>query len=136
MTKEKEEMYAGLGHLFYSIAASDGRVEAEEASKLKALVKRHWIPGEHGQDEAGSDLAYYIEIGFDHANDTGLDARAAFNRFKETFFATKELYQLVIEDRPKCVGIQDVVESADGHYLLGCEVQDLFVNELTKEIQA
>ena len=47
-----------------------------------------------------------------------------------------KLYQLVIEDRPKCVGIQDVVESADGHYLLGCEVQDLFVNELTKEIQA
>lgn len=33
------------------------------------------------------------------------------------------------------MGIQDVVESADGHYLLGCEVQDLFVNELTKEIQ-
>lgn len=92
MTEAKQEMYAGLGHLFYSIAASDGRVEAEEASKLKALVKRHWIPGEHGQDEAGSDLAYYIEIGFDHANDAGLDARAAFNRFKETFFATKELF--------------------------------------------
>ncbi|MBP8823737.1 MAG: TerB family tellurite resistance protein [Flavobacteriales bacterium] len=83
MNQRKEQVYAGLGHLFYSIAASDGRVSPEESAQLKKLVRNQWMPVEAGQDEAGTDLAYYIEIGFDHANDAGLGADKAFERFKE-----------------------------------------------------
>lgn len=82
MKDQKQEVYAGLGQLFYSIAASDGHVAPAETVKLKALVKKEWMPLEPQRDSAGSDLAYYIEIGFDHANDSNMKPDAAFERFK------------------------------------------------------
>lgn len=82
MNDQKQQVYAGLGHLFYSIAASDGHVAPAETGKLKSLVKKEWMPLEHQRDSAGSDLAYYIEIGFDHANDLKMKPEAAFERFK------------------------------------------------------
>lgn len=82
MNDVKQDVYAGLGHLFYSIAASDGHVAPAESDKLKKLVKEQWMPLEPQRDSAGSDLAYYIEIGFDHANDTGMTPDAAFTRFE------------------------------------------------------
>ncbi|MBX2983282.1 MAG: hypothetical protein WBB32_09500 [Flavobacteriales bacterium] len=85
MKDQKQEVYAGLGHLFYSIAASDGHVAPAETEKLKALVKQEWMPLEPQRDSVGSDLAYYIEIGFDHANAGGMKPAAAFDRFGEVF---------------------------------------------------
>ncbi len=85
MNDQKEEVYAGLGHLFYSIAASDGQVAPAERDKLKALVRSEWMPLEPQRDPVGSDLAYYIEIGFDHANDGRMTPEAAFERFGEVF---------------------------------------------------
>ena len=85
MKEQKQEVYAGLGHLFYSIAASDGHVAPAETEKLKNLVKAEWMPLEPEQDSAGSDLAYYIEIGFDHANAAKMQPGAAFDRFGEVF---------------------------------------------------
>jgi len=82
MNDQKQNVYAGLGHLFYSIAACDGHVAPPETGKLKALVKKEWMPLEPQRDSAGSDLAYYIEIGFDHANDSNMKPDAAFERFK------------------------------------------------------
>ena len=92
MNERKEALYAGLGHLFYSIAASDGRVSPEESAKLKKLVRSQWMPAETRQDEAGTDLAYYIEIGYDHANDAGLDPDKAFGRFRDTHARLPELF--------------------------------------------
>lgn len=92
MTNNKENMYAGLGHLFYSIAASDGHVSKEEGAKLKKLVREHWMPAERERDEAGTDLAYYIEIGYDHANDGRMDADRAFDHFKAAHAADKDLF--------------------------------------------
>ena len=83
MNDVKQDVYAGLGHLFYSIAASDGHVAVPETEKLKKLVKEQWMPLEPHRDSAGSDLAYYIEIGFDHANDARMSPDAAFERFKD-----------------------------------------------------
>lgn len=94
MNERKEQVYAGLGHLFYSIAASDGRVSQEESAKLKKLVRNQWIPVEVGQDAAGTDLAYYIEIGFDHANEANLNADKAFDRFKQVHAEQAELFDL------------------------------------------
>ena len=85
MKDEKQEVYAGLGHLFYSIAASDSQVAPAETEKLKSLVKAEWMPLEPQRDSAGSDLAYCIEIGFDHANASDLQPGVAFDRFSEVF---------------------------------------------------
>lgn len=92
MNNSKETMYAGLGHLFYSIAASDGQVSKEESAKLKKLVREHWMPAERERDEAGTDLAYYIEIGYDHANGAQWGADQAFAHFKEVHAAHKDLF--------------------------------------------
>lgn len=85
MKDQKEQVYAGLGHLFYSIAASDGHVAAPETEKLKKLVKEQWMPLESERDQAGSDLAYFIEIGYDHANASRMKPAVAFDRFKTVF---------------------------------------------------
>ena len=85
MTDNKEDVYAGLGQLFYSIAASDGHVAPAEAAKLKALVKAEWMPLESARDAVGTDLGYYIEIGFDHANGAKQEPDAAFARFSAVF---------------------------------------------------
>ncbi|MBZ0205609.1 MAG: hypothetical protein K8H89_04745 [Flavobacteriales bacterium] len=92
MKEQKKDVYAGLGHLFYSIAASDGRVAPPETEKLKALVKKEWMPLEPQRDSAGSDLAYYIEIGFDHANDSNMKPDAAFDRFKAVHAEHPEVF--------------------------------------------
>lgn len=85
MNDQKEDVYAALGHLFYSIAASDGNVAPAEAAKLKALVKAEWMPLEPSRDAVGTDLAYYIEIGFDHAHSSELGPEQAFDRFSTAF---------------------------------------------------
>ncbi|MBS1546549.1 MAG: hypothetical protein JST38_21615 [Bacteroidetes bacterium] len=92
MEDSREQLYAGLGYLFYSIAASDGHVASAEAAKLKRLVRDHWAPLERRQDDAGTDLAYYIEIGFDHANDNRLSPDTAFQRFKEAHARNKAVF--------------------------------------------
>lgn len=92
MNDNKEAMYAGLGHLFYSIAASDGQVSAEESGRLKGLVREQWMPTEPERDEAGTDLAYYIEIGYDHARAGKMKADQAFAEFKAVHAAHKELF--------------------------------------------
>lgn len=92
MKDQKEELYAGLGHLFYSIAASDGHISPEESAKLKKLVRNQWLPVESAKDESGTDLAYYVEIGFDHANDAGMPADQAFERFKEVHAERSDLF--------------------------------------------
>lgn len=57
--------YQQLGKLFYSIAAVDATVRAEEISELKKIIQREWIPLESSFDQFGSDSAYQIEIVLD-----------------------------------------------------------------------
>lgn len=92
MNEAKEELYAGLGYLFYSIAASDGHVSDEESTKLKKIVQQHWIPVEPRQDEVGTDLAYFIEIGYDYAYSHKLTPANAIGRFKEAHAAHPDLF--------------------------------------------
>ena len=78
-----QDLYTSLGHLFYSVAASDGKVRPEETKKLKALVKERWMPLESSRDEFGTDAGHYIDIGFDYANDDGMSPDVAFERFAQ-----------------------------------------------------
>ncbi|HRH68150.1 MAG TPA: hypothetical protein PLB89_01455 [Flavobacteriales bacterium] len=82
-----QDTYASLGHLFYSIAAGDGKVRQEEVARLKQLIKEQWLPLEDSRDEFGTDAAHYIDISFDHAHAQAMDAAAAFARFKEAYKA-------------------------------------------------
>ncbi|MCI1753672.1 MAG: hypothetical protein LKM36_12650 [Flavobacteriales bacterium] len=87
-----QDLYSSLGYLFYSIAASDGTVRPAETEKLKALVKNRWMPLETSTDELGTDAGHYVDIGFDFANDDGMDPGAAFERFAEHVRAHPESY--------------------------------------------
>lgn len=84
-----QEIYTGLGYLFYSIAAADGRVQQAETQKLKELIARQWVPLERSSDELGTDAAYYIEFSFDDANDQDMRPVDAFARFKTAYEANK-----------------------------------------------
>ncbi|MBS1583853.1 MAG: hypothetical protein JST66_16765 [Bacteroidetes bacterium] len=81
-TRLSQDLYVNLGFLFYSIAAGDGRVASAEAERLKEEVKKHWMPLEPSRDEVGTDMAYYMDISFDHALGQHMSAQEAFERFK------------------------------------------------------
>ncbi|HRH70329.1 MAG TPA: hypothetical protein PLB89_12555 [Flavobacteriales bacterium] len=89
MTSTYEDLYADLGFLFYSVAASDGKVSHAEMEKLKQLVKDQWLPMEPSRDDLGTDAAHYIDISFDYALDEGMDADVAFDRFADYFRQNK-----------------------------------------------
>lgn len=78
-----QDLYSSLGYLFYSIAASDGKVRPAETKKLKALVKERWMPLESSRDEIGTDAGFYVDISFDFANGDNMDPAVAFERFAE-----------------------------------------------------
>lgn len=97
-TKTKyQELYTGLGYLFYSIAASDGHVRPAESEKLKELITKQWLPMEDSRDEFGTDAGNYIGISFDYANDQELSANDAFDRFKEEYRAALDLFDPAIK---------------------------------------
>ena len=93
-----QEIYTGLGYLFYSIAAVDGQVKPAEAEKLKELVNKDWVPLEGSRDELGTDAAYYIEFSFDDANDQAMPPEDAFARFKTTYEANKALFDASLRE--------------------------------------
>ena len=82
MTTTYQDIYESLGYLFYSMAASDGKVRPAEVEKLKALIKEQWLPLENSRDEFGTDAGHYIDFSFDDANDQGMDPEDAFAKFK------------------------------------------------------
>lgn len=83
MALNYEQLYTDLGYLFYSVAAADGRVQREERDELMALIRERWLPLEHRRDELGTDLAHYIDIGFDYAVECEMPKDEAFERFAE-----------------------------------------------------
>lgn len=80
-----QKLYTSLGYLFYSVAASDGKVRKEESARLKTLIREKWLPLENSRDEFGTDAAHYIGISFEFAIDQHMDPDAAFDRFKKEY---------------------------------------------------
>lgn len=87
-----EEVYAGLGYLFYAIAASSGRVSPKEQRELDRTIKRTWLPYEGSTDEWGVDAAQYIAFAFERAIDEGMHTRDAMRSFEATLSAHPELF--------------------------------------------
>lgn len=83
MVSDYETLYTDLGYLFYSIAAADRKVMPAERAKLQRIVQEQWLPMESSRDEVGTDEGHYIDIAFDYANDEGIPAEEAFERFAE-----------------------------------------------------
>lgn len=92
MNTAYQDLYTGLGYLFYSVAASDGRIPKAETGRLKELIERHWLPYENSRDEFGTDAAYYIDIIFDYAVDQELPAEDAYSNFLEVHAEHKALF--------------------------------------------
>lgn len=80
-----EKLYTDLGYLYYSIAASDRKVDPEEREALLRDVKGEWMPLESSHDALGTDVARYIDIAFDYAVQGGMSADEAFGRFSSHF---------------------------------------------------
>ena len=79
------DLYTGLGYLFYSVAAGDGKVRPAEVGRLKDLVKEKWLPLEGSRDEFGTDAAHYIGMSFDFAVGEEMGSEEAFDRFAESY---------------------------------------------------
>lgn len=93
-----QDMYASIGYLFYSIAASDGRIAKAEAQKLKEEVSSVWLPLENSRDEFGTDAAHYIDISFDFANDEEMDAEEAFTKFLDNYHQEPAQYDHTMKE--------------------------------------
>lgn len=78
-----EALYTDLGYLFYSIAASDGKISSEERAALSELIRKQWLPLENSRDEMGTDEGHYIDIAFDYARDACVPPDEAFERFAD-----------------------------------------------------
>ncbi len=87
-----QEVYTGLGFLFYTIAASDGRVAPAEEQRLKELIQEKWLPLENSRDEFGTDAGRYIGISFEYASAQGVDVNDAWERFVETYNEQRPLF--------------------------------------------
>ena len=85
MTTTHPELYANIGFVLYSIAASDRRIAPAEVEVFKQQVKKNWLPLEDSTDEFGTDAAHYISISFDYAHEQGMSADDAFERFKDHY---------------------------------------------------
>jgi hypothetical protein len=97
-SEQYQDLYSGLGFLFYSIAASDGRVAPAEEQRLKQLIQDKWLPLENSRDEFGTDAGHYIGISFEYAAAQGVDADLAWERFEETLHAQRHLFTKRVND--------------------------------------
>jgi len=75
--------YQHLGKLFYAVAAVDKNIQKAEVEKLKAIVKKEWVPNEKNLDEFGVDSAYQIEIVFDWFVENELTEAISYEIFNE-----------------------------------------------------
>lgn len=91
-TTAYQDVYTGLGFLFYSIAASDGRVAPAEEQRLKQLIQEQWLPLENSRDEFGTDAGRYIGISFEYASAQGVGVKDAWDRFEETYHEQRPLF--------------------------------------------
>lgn len=86
-----EQLYIELGRLFYSIAATDGKVHPSERESLQKLIQNTWKPFEGSIDRYGTDQANLIDFAFDYeeaesSGRNGLDSFIEFYNENKTRF--------------------------------------------------
>lgn len=111
-TKTFQDIYAGIGYLFYSIAASDGSIAPAEKQKLKEQVDEHWLSVEDSHDQFGTDSAHYIDISFDYAIAEEMNADDAYQRFTEQYKSTPEPFDKAM----KALVVKTATGIADAFY--------------------
>lgn len=93
-----QDIYASIGYLFYSIAASDGKIAPAEKQKLKQQMDKHWLPLEDSLDDFGTDSAHYITISFDFAMAEEMDADRAFQSFRDQYRLAPERFTKAMKE--------------------------------------
>ncbi len=84
--KVGDAFYQNLGKLFYAVASVDKKVAPKEIEKLKADVRKYWLPIDTDKDEFGTDAAHQIEIVFDWLLQEEKDSARCFDDFMEFYF--------------------------------------------------
>lgn len=99
MIRHNAAFYQKLGYLFYSVAASDGHVAAEEKKMLHAMVLEDWVNLEESRDEFGTDNAYQVEVLFDFLVEKEFPGERAYEVFEHYFKNHLELFTPEVTDR-------------------------------------
>lgn len=86
-----EELYAELGRLFYSIAATDGKVHPSEKESLHQLIKSNWKPLEGSTDKYGTDQANLIDFAFEYEEAEG-EGENGFQSFEAFYLENKSRF--------------------------------------------
>ncbi len=84
--------YQQLGKLFYSMALVDGKIQQEEITELKKIVRKEWITLEDSIDSFQTDTAYQIEIVFDWLIENKWDSKQLIADFKQFQKEHKSLF--------------------------------------------
>jgi uncharacterized tellurite resistance protein B-like protein len=74
--------YAGLGILFYSIAACDRRVGEAELAAFRRMVAQHWMIEDAGVHGRSVDDVTRMEAAFEEALRAAMPATMAYARFE------------------------------------------------------
>jgi hypothetical protein len=85
MATNYQQLYQQLGHLFYAIAACDGKVKPAETDCLRDLVNQYWMPLEGTVDEFSTDATHYILIVFEHLVAESVPPSLAFEVFVDYY---------------------------------------------------
>lgn len=111
-TRTFQDVYAGIGFLFYSIAASDGRIAPAEKRKLQEQVDKHWLSVEDSHDQFGTDSAHYIDISFDYAITEEMSAEDAYLRFTDQYKSRPQVFDKAM----KALVVKTATGIADSFY--------------------
>ncbi len=84
--------YQQLGKLFYSMTLVDGKIQQEEITELKKIVRKEWITLEDSIDSFQTDTAYQIEIVFDWLIENKWDSKQLIADFKQFQKEHKSLF--------------------------------------------
>jgi hypothetical protein len=99
METNYQQLYQHLGHLFYAIAACDGKVRPGESDRLHDLVDQYWMPLEGTVDEFSTDAAHYILIVFDHLLAESVPPSVAFEVFADYYRHHPNVFTIAIKHR-------------------------------------
>jgi hypothetical protein len=93
MSITNRTIYAQLGNLFYSIAASEG-LKSLNTNRLKLLISKDWVPRSWNDELLISDEAHFMLTGIDALYENRISAHEAYAEFSKFYAMHPELFSL------------------------------------------
>lgn len=94
-----KNFYLHLGHLFYAVAYTDGKIASQEKEAIHALVQYNWKHFEGSLDEFGQDAANIILYQFELDQDADVPVGEAFEAFKAFYELHHSFFDEYMKDK-------------------------------------